>query len=89
MQRSHHADPREHRWSVLFCNQHQRLHCGLPFIGVPLRFRQLDDELRGVAERDERLSARQFDRMLKPLIPCHELDSTTPLVAAWPDLIFF
>jgi hypothetical protein len=34
VQRSHYADPGEHRWPVMFCDQHQRLHRGLPFVDV-------------------------------------------------------
>ena len=34
-------------------NQHERLHCSLPFLGIVLRLRQLGDVERGVAERDQ------------------------------------
>jgi len=37
----------------MFCNQHQRLHCRLPFIGIVRRLRQFGDVERGVAERDQ------------------------------------
>jgi hypothetical protein len=39
----------------------------------PSGFRQFDDVLRGVAERDQRLPARQYDRIEEPLIPRHPL----------------
>ena len=32
--RFHDADAREQRWPVLFCDQQQRFHRGLPFIGI-------------------------------------------------------
>jgi hypothetical protein len=31
VQRSNYADAREHRWTVMFCNQQKRPHRGLPF----------------------------------------------------------
>jgi hypothetical protein len=31
VQRSNDADAREHRWTVMFCNQQKRPHRGLPF----------------------------------------------------------
>jgi hypothetical protein len=55
-QRPHHPYPREHRRSVMFCNQHQRLHRGLPFLGVVLCLRQLGNVFCRVAERDQRFS---------------------------------
>jgi hypothetical protein len=58
MQRSHHADPGEHRRPVMFCDQHQRLHRGLPFFGMVFGLGQLGDVGRGVAESDQRLAAR-------------------------------
>jgi hypothetical protein len=36
---SHDADPGEHRRSVMFCNQQERLHCGLPFRRIVVRLR--------------------------------------------------
>ena len=32
--RFHDADAREQRWPVLFCDQQQRFHRGLPFVGI-------------------------------------------------------
>jgi hypothetical protein len=29
VKRSHHADPGEHRWPVMFGNQQERCHCSL------------------------------------------------------------
>ncbi|WP_363331180.1 hypothetical protein [Bradyrhizobium sp.] len=52
MQRSHHSDPGEHRWPVMFRDQYQRLHRGLPFIGIVFCLGQLGDVERGVAKRD-------------------------------------
>jgi hypothetical protein len=36
VQRSHEADLGEHRWPVVLGDQQQRLHRGLPFVGVML-----------------------------------------------------
>jgi hypothetical protein len=36
----HHADPREHRWPVMFGDQQQRFHRRLPFLGIVFRLRQ-------------------------------------------------
>jgi hypothetical protein len=32
--RPHHANPREHRWPVVFGHQYQRFHGGLPFFDL-------------------------------------------------------
>jgi len=70
--RPHHADPGEHRWPVVLCNQEKRLHRGLPFVGIVFRFRQFGDVLGGIAQRAQRLlSARQYDRIKKLLILGH------------------
>ncbi|HTE96364.1 MAG TPA: hypothetical protein VK678_23090 [Bradyrhizobium sp.] len=54
----------------LFCDQQQRFHRGLPFVGIVFRFRQFGDVLGGIAQRAQRLlSARQYDRIKKPLVP--------------------
>ena len=50
MERSHHADPGEHRRAVMFCNQQQRLHRGLPFFGIVFCLGQFGHVLRGIAE---------------------------------------
>jgi hypothetical protein len=50
----HDADPGEHRRPAMFCNQQQRFHRGLPWLGIVFCF----DVARSVAERDERFSAR-------------------------------
>jgi hypothetical protein len=56
----------------LFCDQQQRFHRGLPFVGIVFRFRQFGDVLGGIAQRDQRLlSARQCDRIKKLLILGH------------------
>jgi hypothetical protein len=47
--RPHHADPGEHRWPVVLCNQEKRLHHGLPFVGIVFCLGQFGDEERGVA----------------------------------------
>jgi hypothetical protein len=39
--RSHHPDPRERHWPVIFSYQQQRFHRGLPFLGVVLCVRHL------------------------------------------------
>jgi hypothetical protein len=47
-----------------------------------LDFRQLDDVLRGVAERHQQLAPpRQFDRIVKPVIPYAM--NWTPLPLQW------
>jgi hypothetical protein len=69
VQCTHHAYAREHRWSVMLCNQQKSLHRGLPFFGIGFCFEKFGDVLRRVAERDQRFSARQCDRIEKPLIP--------------------
>jgi hypothetical protein len=38
----------------MFGNQYERLHRCLPFFGIPLCLRQLDDVLRGVPQRHQR-----------------------------------
>jgi hypothetical protein len=47
----------------MFGNQQERQHRGLPFFGIVFCLRQLGDVERGVAERDQRLPARQYDRI--------------------------
>ena len=78
IQRFHHVYPGEHRWSVMFSNQHERLHRGLPFIGIVFFLGQLHDLLGGIAERDQRFPARQLDRIEKSLIPQHQLYRSFP-----------
>jgi hypothetical protein len=52
MQRPHDANPSEHRWPVMFCDEKQSLHHGQPFFfGIVFRLGQFGDLLRGVAER--------------------------------------
>jgi hypothetical protein len=34
VERSHHAYPSEHRRAIMFGNQHERQHRGLPFFGI-------------------------------------------------------
>lgn len=59
VERLHDANACEHRWPVLFGNQYERLHRGLPLIGVTLCLRQLENLLRGVPQRHQRFpSAR-------------------------------
>jgi len=57
---------RELRWPVMFGDEQQRLHRGLPFVLCP---GQLGNVLRGIAERDQQFPARQYDRIEKSLIP--------------------
>ena len=45
----HHAYPGQHRWPVMFGNQQQRLHRGLPFFGIVFCLGQFGDVKRGVA----------------------------------------
>jgi len=53
----------------MFCDQRESLHCGLPFFGIVFCLGQFGDVDRRVAERDQRFSARQYDRIEKLLIP--------------------
>jgi hypothetical protein len=69
VQRSHHTDTSEHRWPVMFRDLQQNLRCGLPLFGIVLCLGQFGDVLRGVAEDEQRLPARQYDRIEKLLIP--------------------
>jgi hypothetical protein len=66
------ADARKHRWPVMFYDQQQRLHRGLPFVGVVLCLGQFGDLERGVAERHQRFPTLQRGRVEKPLIPIHD-----------------
>jgi len=43
MERSHHADPGEHRRAVMFCNQQKRPHRGLLFFGIVFRLGEFDE----------------------------------------------
>jgi hypothetical protein len=61
--------PSEHRRSVTFCNQHERLHCGPPFLGIVLCLGQFRDLERSVAQGDQRFPARQYDRTGPGLAP--------------------
>ena len=73
IERPQHADARKHCRAARCCDQDQGLHRCLPFFGVVFWLRQLGDVLPGVAQRGERLLARQHDRIEKPLIPRHKL----------------
>jgi hypothetical protein len=53
----------------MFGNQHERLHCSLPFLGVVLSLRQVGDVQRRVAQRDQLASAGQLDWIEELLIP--------------------
>jgi hypothetical protein len=52
VQRSHDADPGEHRGPAALGDQQQRLHRGLPFVSVVFGLGQFRDVERGVAQRD-------------------------------------
>ncbi len=56
----------------MLADQHQPLYRGFPLRQFALGFRQFDDVLRRVAERDERFSLRQDDWIEKLLIPRHK-----------------
>jgi len=64
----HYANPRAQRWPALFCDQQQRFHRGLPFVGIVFGHGQLGDVRGDVTERDQRFPARRRDRIDKPLI---------------------
>ena len=53
----------------MFGDEQQRLRRDPPFLGIVLRLGLLGNVLRGVAERDQQFSARQYDRIEKSLIP--------------------
>jgi hypothetical protein len=56
----------------LLSAEQQHLHCWLPFVGIPFgSLVMYSAESRNVQQR--LLSARQYDRIEKPLIPRHEL----------------
>ena len=42
----------------MFCNQRQRLHCGLPIFGIVFCLGQFSDVMCGVAERGSSQCAR-------------------------------
>jgi hypothetical protein len=56
IERSHHADPREHRRSAALSDQQKRFHRGLPFFGIVFGLGELSDVERGVAEGGEFLA---------------------------------
>ena len=74
VQRPHDTDACKHRWPVKFCDQQQRFHRGLPFIGIVFRFWQFGDVLGGIAERAQGL-AIDHNRIKKHLIPGHLVES--------------
>jgi len=71
VQRPHHPDAREHRRPVMFGDQQQRFHRGLPVGGVVFRFRQRGDVGRGIAQRLDRAPVRQDDRIVELRGPRH------------------
>jgi hypothetical protein len=69
-------------FAAVITDQHQSLDRGFPLRQFALDFRQLDDVLRGVAERHQQLAPpRQFDRIVKPVIPYAM--NWTPLPLQW------
>lgn len=58
VERTHHADAREHCRAAESGDQHQRLDRGLPFRRVMLALWQLGNERCGIAERDQRVGQR-------------------------------
>jgi hypothetical protein len=77
----HKANPGEHSGPAALGNQQQRLHRGLPLLGIVLGLGQLRDVERGVAKRDQRVPVRQFDWIEEPLIPGHDAREP-PLILA-------
>jgi hypothetical protein len=59
VQRSHNADPREHRRAARCRDQDQRFHGCLPFRGLMLGLRRFRDVLAGIFERDKLAATRQ------------------------------
>jgi hypothetical protein len=60
---------REHRSPVMFYDQQESLHRCLPLIGIVFCLGQFGDVVRGVAQCDHLLAARQFDRLGKWTVP--------------------
>lgn len=82
IKRPHDADTREHRRPAMFCDEEQRFHRGLPFLGIVFRLGQLGDVERGVPERDELATVGHLDWIGKLLIPRqadHGRNSARPL----------
>jgi hypothetical protein len=61
----HDADPRKHRWTIRLSDEDQRLDRGLPRGTMLLGFRQLCNVVRGILERDKRLSLRDRNRIIE------------------------
>jgi hypothetical protein len=60
VQRPHHADTRQHRRAATR-DDHQGLHCCLPFRRAALGLGQFGDVVAGVLQRDELAAVRQGD----------------------------
>jgi hypothetical protein len=65
----HDADPREHRRPAVRRDQHQDVHCCLPFRGFMLGWRQSRDVVAGVLKRDKVTAARKRDRIVECPFP--------------------
>jgi len=59
VQRSHDADPREHRWPAGRSDQDQDFHCSLPFRRCVLDRRKSRDVVAGVLKGGQRATAGQ------------------------------
>jgi hypothetical protein len=59
--------------AAALADQHQHFGCSLPFRRLLFGLGQFYDVVCGIAQRDERLAVRQYDRIEERLIPRHDL----------------
>ena len=78
MQRPHHRNPRHHWVAIVLADQQQHLDGGLPFRRPLFSLGQLGNVVRGIAERDQRLTAGQYDQIERTV---DTKTSSTPLSA--------
>jgi hypothetical protein len=65
IERSHHADPGEHRRATALGNQQKRLHRGLPFCGIVFGLGELGDVEGGVLQCDQLAALCPWDRLFE------------------------
>jgi hypothetical protein len=73
VQRPDHANSRKHCWPVMFGNQYQRFHRGLPFVGVVLCLPQLGDVQRRIAQGESAGRSRAPSFSVK-ILPAREFN---------------
>jgi hypothetical protein len=69
VQRSHNADPREHRRPARRRHQDQRFHRGLSLRGLVLGLRKLRDVVASILKRDELPAAGQGNGIVEGTFP--------------------